>query len=95
MPRPRRLTPELQQLKAIQERLPAREGGQPVALCTVRPSDPPYTHWEVIIPVCPYCGQPHSHSGGLLTEAPSVYHKLSHCEGGRGYFLQIFEPQSN
>lgn len=56
--------------------------GFPVALCTVK-----WLRgiWSITVPVCPLCGEEHSHGGNDGTK-PTLGHRVSHCGHG-GYHL--------
>jgi len=65
------------------------------ALLTSRPSKAPEAHcaaywrvgrgyfpggqWILVIERCPFCGQKHSHGGGVDPARPSAGHRYSHC----------------
>ena len=59
-----------------------RLNGFPVALCTVRWFR---GIWSITVPVCPLCGEEHSHGGNDGPE-PTLGHRVSHCGHG-GYHL--------
>lgn len=67
-----------------------RQALEPIAYCTVVPV--PRDHcWHVTVAECPFCGQPHYHGGGSLSEPPNLGLRVGHCATGadRSYRLVL------
>lgn len=54
--------------------------------------------WQLVVPVCPHCGQEHRHGAGERGEDPrrALGHRVAHCDPARvqnvwarGYYLVL------
>ena len=54
--------------------------------------------WQLVLPVCPHCGQEHRHGAGARGDDPrlSLGHRVAHCDPrrvpdawARGYYLVL------
>lgn len=52
-----------------------------------------FGYWRLVVPVCPICGETHTHGGGTLDAPSSLGSRAAHClESTEDYVLVPIPP---